>query len=276
MKRIVLFTVSILVCSILVLLATGSVYAQATVNYTFEHQDPAGDVQKYNATLNGTASDDFEGLDIKHLTSDNDGDDLVINLDLKAKEKFRLEDGTKYVFRILTSPDNSTGYNITFKNGTTTMNSFTLEGNGSTVDLSADQTFIKDKGDEAMELRISISTYLVNISHYGLDSYSMKVTHNATYLDYISELPGHAEYVNPEVEEEEGLDDDVADDDDDDDDDSMATSVGLGICAVIAVILVIVAIIVVVIVMQRKRSKEPGEEKKTPDRPRPPPPPPED
>lgn len=276
MKRMSVLIVTLVVCPLLLLLVVNPVNAQGAVNYTFEHQDPAGDVQKYNATLNGTASDDFEGLDIKHLTSSKAGDDLIINLDLKAKEKFRLEDGTKYVFRILTSPDNSTGYNITFRNGTATMNSFTLEGNGTSVDMTAQVSFVEDKGDEAMEVRVSIPTYLGDITHYGLDAYSMKVTNNATYLDYISELPGHPEYVNPEVEEEEGLDDDYVDDDDDDDDVSTTTYVGFGICAVIAVILIVVAIIVVVIVMRRKRSKEPGEEKKTPNRPRPPPPPPED
>ena len=115
--------------------------------------------------------------------------------------KFFNRDDTKYVFRILTAEDNSTGYNITYNNRTAIMNSFSPAGNGTKVNIIANVTFVQDKGDDMMEITISISKYIGNISYYGFDAYSMMVTHNATYLDYISELPGHPEYVNPEVKE---------------------------------------------------------------------------
>jgi hypothetical protein len=256
---------------------TGPAVAQGGINFTFEHQDPAEDVLKYNMTLNGTPSDDFEGLDLKWLNSEKVGDDLVIELDLKAKEKFRIENGTKYVLRILTSPDNSTGYNITYRNGTTIMNSFAQGANGTSEDISSNVSFVREKGDEAMEITVSITDHLVNITHYGLDAYSMKVTHNATYLDYISELPGHPEYVNPDVADEEDLPTNGGGDDDDDDDEG--SNVFL-ICSIIGVIVFIIAaivvIIVVVILLMKKKAKEPEAQKKSGRKPRPPPPPPDD
>lgn len=182
---------------------------RAPVNFTFDHQDPAGDVLKFNATLNGTPIDDpsFEALDIKWVYANKDMiGNIVLKMDLKAKNKFINEDETKYVFRILTTSDNSTGYNITYKNETANLVPFSPLGNGTPIDIFDNLSFIQDRGDELMEITISVSKYLTDISHFSLDAYSMKIIDNATYLDYISELPGHPEYVNPEVEEGENLD----------------------------------------------------------------------
>ncbi len=182
---------------------------RAAVNFTFEHQDPAGDVLKFNATLNGTTIDDpsFEALDIKWIYSNKDMlGNILLEMDLKAKNKFINEDETKYVFRILTTSDNSTGYNITYKNETAVLMPFSPLGNGTPIDIFGNVSFTRDRGDELMRITISISQYLGNITYYGLDAYSLKIIDNATYLDYISELPGHPEYVNPEVEEGENID----------------------------------------------------------------------
>ena len=183
--------------------------SRAFVNFTYEYQDPAGDVLKFNATINGTPTADpsFEVLDIKWIYSNKDTlGNILLEMDLKAKNKFINEDETKYVFRILTTSNNSTGYNITYKNETAILMPFSPAGNGTPVDIYGNVSFIHNKGDEMMQITISISQYLRNISYYRLDAYSLKIIENATYLDYISELPGHPEYVNPEVEEGENID----------------------------------------------------------------------
>ena len=222
-------------------------------SFVFEHQDPAGDVMMFNATENGTTTAEafYDALDIKWLYSEEDGNvNVLITTDLKAKNKFFNRDDTKYVFRILTAEDNRTGYNITYSNRTAIMNSFSPAGNGTKINIMANVTFNQDKGDEMMEITISISKYLSNISHYDLDAYSMMTRSNATYLDYISELPGHPEYVNPEVKESENLDggDDGKEDDDTDNNASI-------FFAVIMVVVIVIIVVVVLMIWLIKRSR---------------------
>jgi hypothetical protein len=225
-----------------------------TPSFIYDHQDPAGDVLKFNATENGTTATDpfFDPLDIKWLYSEEDGNgNVLITTDLKAKNHFFNREDTKYVFRILTSKDNSTGYNITYKNGTAVMNSFSPAKNGSKTNIDANVTFVKDKGDEIMEITISISKYLSDIDYYGLDAYSMMVLPNATYLDYISELPGHPEYVSPDVKESEDLNGSGDAEDDEDDSDNNATF----FIVVIMIIVIIIIVVMVILIWLLKRSK---------------------
>ncbi len=225
------------------------------VYFGLEYQDPAGDVLMFNETENGTTAVGGglnDALDIKWLYSEEDGQgNLVITTDLKAKNKFLNRDDTKYVFRILTAPDNSTGYNITYNNRSAIMNYFSDSGNGTKINIIVNVTFDQDKGDEMMVITISISQYLNNISHYGLDAYSMRVTSNATYLDYISELPGHPEYVSPEVKKTEDLSGGGDNEDDSDSDDGAV--IVFGIVFVVAIIIVLV--IVLIIFLARKQRK---------------------
>ena len=86
------------------------------------------------------------------------------------------------------------------------MNSFTRLGNKTTIDITDKVSFTIDKGDEKIEVLISKALFLLDISYYSLDAYSMQVTSNNTLLDYISELPGHPEYINPDVQDAEDLD----------------------------------------------------------------------
>ncbi|MCK5562403.1 MAG: hypothetical protein KAJ51_17515, partial [Thermoplasmata archaeon] len=93
---------------------------------------------------------------------------------------------------------------------------------------------------------ISIEKYLDRIFYFGLDAYSIRVTGNATYLDYISELPGHPEYVSPVVEADEGLDggdDGKGESSSDSDSDSTGLIIGLviGIVAVVLIVLILLA-----------------------------------
>ncbi len=237
----------------MIALWTNCAIAQTSI-FIFEHQDPAGDVLKFNATENGTPAGDpfFEPLDIKWLYSEEDGNgNIIITTDLKAKNKFFNRDDTKYVYRILTSEDNSTGYNITYQNQTALMNAFSDAGNGTTIDITANVSFIQDKGDEMMVITIAISKYLQDISHYGLDAYSIMQTSNATYLDYISELPGHPEYVNPEVKEGENLN--GGEDEKDDSDSDNGAVIVFGIIFMVAIIIVLVIIMIIFLARKQRR-----------------------
>ena len=199
----------------------------------------------YNATLNGVPTDDpiFEALDIKWVYSNEDNlGNVVLTMDLKAKNKFVNEDESKYVFRIFTVSDNTTGYNITYKNDSTFLMPFSSIGNGTSIDINGNVSFIQDKGDEMMQITVSISKYLKNISHFSFDAYSMKVQNNATFLDYISELPGHPEYVNPELEESENLDTNEADDSKGTDDEGDSNFLWIAIIVII-IILFLLAIL---------------------------------
>jgi hypothetical protein len=216
------------------------------VDFTFEHQDPAGDVLKFNATINGTPTDDpsFEALDIKWIYSNKDSSgNILFEIDLKSKNKFINEDETKYVLRILTTSDNSTGYNITYKNETAVLVPFTSAGNGTPVDIIGNVSFSRDKGDEIMQITISISKYLSDISYFGVDAYSLKIIENATYLDYISELPGHPEYVNPEVGEGENIDTGGSGDD------GKTDESGAPFILWIAILIIIIVVILLVVLM---------------------------
>ena len=130
----------LLLASCIILLFFSSTPAQEVVDFNLEpYQDPAGDVMKYNATINGEAVADileYDSLDFKWIYCEEDGlGNVVLTKDLKAKNKFLNEDQTKYVFRILTLPDNSTGYNITYKNQTAIMVPFSPQGNGTTINI---------------------------------------------------------------------------------------------------------------------------------------------
>jgi len=228
--------------------------AQHQVNFIFEYQDPAGDVLKYNATVNGTPVEDdsaFDGLEIKWIYSQEDGGgNVILKMDLKAKNKFINEDNTKYVFRILTSPENTTGFNITYNNQSTVLSPFSPEGIGTSVDISQFVTFEREKGDEVMLIEVPISSYLDNIFYFSLDAYSMKVTNNATYLDYISEIPGHPEYISSEVEAAEDLENSKEYDEngkensgDNQDEDGTSFTTKLAIGSIIIIMLIIIALV---------------------------------
>lgn len=233
-------------CIFILCLNPSVAQSQAVVNFTFEHQDPAGDVLKFNATLNGTPTDDpsFEALDIKWIYSNKDSlGNILFEMDLKSKNKFINENETKYVLRILTTSDNSIGYNITYKNETAVLVPFTPKGNGTPIDILGNLSFIRDKGDEIMQITISISQYLSDISYFGVDAYSLKIIKNATYLDYISELPGHPEYVNPEVEEGENIDTGNTEDNKETDEKGAPFILWLAILIIILILFVMVVLI---------------------------------
>jgi hypothetical protein len=246
------------ICIFFICLDTTIAQSNGSINFTFEHQDPAGDVLVFNATLNGTTIDapEFEALDFKWVYSEEDSlGNVVLKIDLKSKNKFIDEDETKYVFRIITTPDNKTGYNITYQNQTMVLMPFSAKGNGTAINYIDNYSFTRDKGDEMMVVTVSISKYLSKISYYRLDAYSMKVTDNATYLDYISELPGHPEYVNQEVQEAENLDTDDTDDPKDSDEDGGSSLLILGI----AIVVIIIVIIMVLLWISKKKNRKPGE-----------------
>lgn len=217
--------------------------------FTLEYQDPAGDILFFNETNNGTTTE-MMGLDIKWIRSSVDGEgNVVISIDLKARERFIIDNSTKYVLRVFTAPDNSTGFNITYRNETVELVTFNTTGEGEKIDLSANMTFNNERDDEILEIEVQISRFLENVSYFNIDAYSMMITDNATYLDYTGQMPGHPEYVDPVVEESEGLD--PGDDKNGSDDDP--NYVPLIIFSVVLFIIVVIGIIIALMVIMLKR-----------------------
>ena len=108
----------LIVIGLICIVVTLGFTSGANVNYELEYQDPAGDVLDYNETwhMNGTV-DIYPYIDLKWLKSYNDTiGNVVLRLEVKNNQVLEKSNETKYVFRILTSEDNSTGYNITYKN----------------------------------------------------------------------------------------------------------------------------------------------------------------
>jgi hypothetical protein len=118
------------------------------------------------------------------------------------------------------------------------------------VDISSQVTFLREKGDEMMQITISISQYLSNISYFGVDAYSMKVLDNATYLDYISVVPGHPEYVNPDVEAGENIEGGDSNTKDTNEESGSGTLIALAV--VVAVVILFVLILLFWLMKKRK------------------------
>ncbi len=218
---------------------------------TLEYQDPAGDIQFFNETNNGTATE-MMGLDIKWIRSSVDGEgNVVISIDLKSREHFIIDNSTKYVLRIFTTPDNSTGFNVTYRNGTVELVTFNTTGEGEKIDLSANLTFNNERDDEILEIEVQIYRFLENVSYFNIDAYSMMITDNATYLDYTGQMPGHPEYVDPAVEESEGLD---SGDDKTGSDDNPNYGPLIIISVVLFIVFVIGVLIVLIILLKGKKN----------------------
>lgn len=239
---------------LLILIPSSSLASTRALDFSFEYQDPAGDVLKYNATENGLTIDDpaFDSLDIKWIfsVSDNKGN-VIITIDLKSKCNFLNEDETKYVVRLLTSEDNSEGYNITYCNETTIFNSFSPQGNGTKIDISPNITFVRDKGNEMMVIKVSIEDYLDQISHYNMDAYSIKTLDDGIYLDYIGELPGHPDYVDPSVVEGENIDGNS-----EDDSGNIISNSVMVLGLAIGIVVIVMITIVVLVRMAKKRRQD--------------------
>ncbi|MHA2281210.1 MAG: hypothetical protein ACXAC5_10190 [Promethearchaeota archaeon] len=179
-----------------------SVIGLAEVDYEFDYQDPAGDVLEFNETWSNVGTvDSHPQIDMKWLRSSNDtSDNVTIRMEFRNNQVIEISNETKYVIRIFTSSDNSTGYNITFINGSSTILSF---DNSTMEDMASNTSIIDDKG-EVLVIKVSKSKYLNNISYFNLDAFTWKETQNRTYIDYISEIPGHPGETGTVVDQENG------------------------------------------------------------------------
>lgn len=243
-----------LVCFVVLLIpSTSLAQIPPDIMLVYDHQDPAGDVLKYNSSVNGEAIADisnYDSLDFKWVHSEPDGNgNIVLTMDLKSKNKFTNEDETKYVFRMLTAEDNSTGYNITYTNETAVLVPFSPAGNGTAVDIYTSVSFDRDRGDEIMRITLSIVDYLSGIEFFKLDAYSMKTLNNTAYIDYISELPGHPEYINPDVAGGENIDGG-------DTGNSKTEDSGTSMVPVFAIIGVVVLLVLILLIWLIKKQKK--------------------
>ncbi len=208
----------------------------ADVNYELTYQDPAEDVLHFNETWHLVEDDNpYLQIDLKRLESYNDTDGNVV-LRLKARNNQIIEESnnTSYVFRIYTKEDNSTGYNITYINEITTITDF---NNTVEDDLTAETSIINEQGDVLL-VNISKNDYLNNISYFNIDAFSWKEEGNHTFIDYISEVPGHPGETGEIVDNEGG---------DTDDDNGF---LGM-LCSPLFIILIILAVIILIIIIVR-------------------------
>jgi hypothetical protein len=194
----------ILLASFLCMLAIiGCVVGE--VNYDLPpYQDPAGDVLEFNETWSQVGQVDNQSqIDIKWLRSSNDSlNNVVLRMEFKSKQVIEISNETRYVYRIFTKADNSTGYNITHINGSTTISNLnnTLE-----EDMTANTSIIDEQG-EILVVKVSKSRYLNNITYFNIDAYTWKEQGNYTYIDYVSEIPGHPGATGTVVEDGNGED----------------------------------------------------------------------
>ncbi len=174
----------------------------ADVNYEYTHQDPAGDVLEFNETWSNLGPvDNQTQIDIKWLRSANDTmGNVVLRLEFKNNQVIDESNDTRYVFRIFTSEDNSTGYNVTYINGSTTISNLnkTLE-----EDITTNTSIINEHG-EVLLVEISKNRYLSNTTHFNADAYTWTDKGNRTYIDYVSEIPGHPGETGTVVDQDNG------------------------------------------------------------------------
>jgi hypothetical protein len=184
----------------LVIFSSGIVSADLV--YELDYQDPAEDVLEFNETW--SKQEDVKTqpqIDLKWLRSSNDtSDNVTIRMEFKNDQVIEISNDTKYVIRIFTSSDNSTGYNITYINGSSTILSF---DNVTREDMTSNTSIIDDKKGEVLEVKVSKNRYLNNITYYNIDAFTWKETSNRTYIDYISEIPGHPADTGTVVDQED-------------------------------------------------------------------------
>jgi hypothetical protein len=182
----------------------------ADVDYELTYQDPAGDVLRFNETWSDKGTVDSQAkIDIKWLRSaDEVTGNVSLRMEFKNNQVIEESNETKYVFRIFTSQDNSTGYNITYKNGT----SFISDFNETLMEDMSSNTSIIDDNGEVLIVKVSKNRYLPNITHYNVDGFTWKESGNETFIDYVSEIPGHpadtgtvVDQEDDDPKEEEGL-----------------------------------------------------------------------
>ena len=189
-----------LVPLLLLLALTTSTLAE--VDYVLDYGDPAGDVLKFNETWSNLGEVETQDqIDIKWLRSSNDTlGNVVLRLEFKSKQLIEVSNETKYVFRIFTKGDNSTGYNITYINGSTTISNF---NNTFKEDMTAN-TSIVDENGEVLVVKVLKSRYLTNITYYNIDAFTWKEQGNKTYVDYVSEIPGHPADTGSVIDQDDG------------------------------------------------------------------------
>jgi hypothetical protein len=221
---------------LVILLHTVNDCAYAEANYEIDFQDPAGDVLEFNETWHEKETVDSQPqIDIKWLRSANDTlGNVVLRMEFRNHQTIEIANETIYAFRIFTSSDNSTGYNITYQNGSAVISNFnhTLEEN-----ITSNISIVYDKG-EVLLVHISKNRYLSNITHFNIDAYTWKEQQNSTYIDYVSEIPGHPGATGTVLEEDGG--------DSEDDSDILGLLCTIQFILIAVVILVIIIIIVII------------------------------
>jgi hypothetical protein len=224
--------------SLLLLLLVNSDMVLADIDYEMDYQDPAGDVLQFNESWSQVGTVETQPqIDIKWLRSSNDTlGNVVLRMEFKNNQIIEESNETRYVFRIFTSLDNTTGYNVTYQNETAIITNFnhTLE-----EDIIGNASIIDDNG-EALFVEISKNKYLANISYYNIDAFTWKEQGNMTYIDYVSEIPGHPGETGDVVDEEDG----------ESDEDKGLFDDLCGIPLILIIVLIIIVVIIILVYLK--------------------------
>lgn len=237
-KSIGFVSLSILITILILLALARSVISE--VDFDLSYSDPAGDVIEFNETWNMNERIETQPqIDIKWLRSSNDTlGNVVLRLEFINQHVIEISNETRYVYRIFTKADNSTGYNITYINGSTTISNF---NNTIEEDITANTSIIYLQG-EILIVKVSKSRYLNNITYYNIDAYTWKEQGNYTYIDYVSEIPGHP-----------GQTGDVIDDGNGEDEEDEGFFGFLCALPLILWIVVIIIIVVIIVILLKRR-----------------------
>jgi hypothetical protein len=223
--------------------------ASMAVTYEFDYNgEPAGDVKRFNEYGNVTISDEYPEIDLKKFETQNGtGDNWTFTLGTKAK-RFTTSEGVKYVIRIFTRSDNSTGYNITYRNGSIEIARFIGDDEQTPEDISDLGGIVKVKNEELLIIDVPKTKYLLgeSLTFLNVDAFSWMEVGNFTYIDYIHNLPGNPGTIAPDIAEDPDLSGGSSGDDDSD-------KGGSTMLILIPIIIIVIVVILLLILMRSKK-----------------------
>jgi hypothetical protein len=107
-------------------------------------------------------------------------------------------------------------------------------------DITTNVSILDEQG-EIIVVDISKSRYLSNITYFNIDAYTWKEQGNYTYIDYVSEIPGHP-----------GQTGDVIDDGNGDEEDNGFFGFLCALPLILWIVVIIIIVIIIVILLKRR------------------------
>jgi hypothetical protein len=241
-----MFIVFILMCFILGFGTAGA------INYEYDFNgEPAGDVTRFEPNGTATIVGEHKNIDLKKFeTTNGTGDNLTFTLGTSGKKIIDSED-VKYVIRIFLTSDNSTGYNVTYTNGSLEIMKFIDEVEQPPEDITALGGIVKDKNEQLLVIDLSKNKYFPEngTDHFNVDAFSWMEEGNVTYIDYIHNLPGHPGSLSEDLGDDPNLKTDGDSDSD-----------GAGLLIIIPIIIVVIIIVLLILIRSTQQKNGPPKE----------------